>query len=196
MKTPRFPSQNRSIGPNPAAPWPSDAFLVAETLAGRRSAFNALIVRYEPRAIAVAHRLLGNTHDSLDIAQDAFLKAFLGLSTLQNPESFGSWLMRIVTNLALNSRRSRKSRDQKPLHDQLPAAGKAVHHRAELADATHQLVQALSQLPPRQRAALVSFAVEQTPQKQIASNLGCSVEAVKWHVFQGRKTLRVMLGDE
>jgi DNA-directed RNA polymerase specialized sigma24 family protein len=39
------------------------------------------------------------------------------------------------------------------------------------------------------------FTIEEMPQKQVAETLGCSVEAVKWHVFQGRKKLKDMLKE-
>ena len=58
-----------------------------------------------------------------------------------------------------------------------------------------RLQQALLELPEKQRLAIVMFTVEQMPQKQVAETLGCSVEAVKWHVFQGRKKLRELLKD-
>jgi RNA polymerase sigma-70 factor, ECF subfamily len=54
---------------------------------------------------------------------------------------------------------------------------------------------ALADLPAQQRAALVLFSVEQLPQKEVAEILGCSVEAVKWHVFQARKKLKARLAE-
>jgi RNA polymerase sigma factor (sigma-70 family) len=53
----------------------------------------------------------------------------------------------------------------------------------------------MNQLPEKQRLALVMFTIEEMPQKAVAEALECSVEAVKWHVFQGRKKLRELLGD-
>jgi RNA polymerase sigma-70 factor (ECF subfamily) len=58
-----------------------------------------------------------------------------------------------------------------------------------------RLKEALKQLPDKQREAILLFTVEQLPQKQVAEILDCSVEAVKWHVFQGRKKLKDLLKD-
>src|SRR5919199_1632022 len=80
---------------------------------------DALIRRYQRQAVAGSYRLLGNSHDALEVTQDAFLKAFTSLNTLQRPEAFGGWLMRIVSNLSLNFRRSRRTRSQLPLDDLL-----------------------------------------------------------------------------
>ena len=63
----------------------------------------------------MSFRLLGNSHDALEVTQDSFLKAFASLASLEKPEAFGGWLMRIVSNLSLNYRRSRKIRSQLPL---------------------------------------------------------------------------------
>src|SRR5918993_523378 len=98
---------------------PSDGKLVEQVLGGRRAAFDELIRRYQRQAVAVSYRLLGSSHDAMEVTQDAFLKAFSSLATLQKPEAFGGWLMRIVSNLSLNFRRGRKSGQQLPLDDAL-----------------------------------------------------------------------------
>src|SRR5882672_3515413 len=98
---------------------PSDGELVRRVLDGQNPAFDELIVRYQRQAVAVSYRLLGNTHDALEVTQDAFLKGFTSLASLQKPEAFGGWLMRIVSNLSLNFRRGRKTRQQLPLDDLL-----------------------------------------------------------------------------
>jgi RNA polymerase sigma-70 factor (ECF subfamily) len=188
---------------------PSDGQLVEQTLGGNRKAFDTLINRYQRQAVAVAYRLLGNSHDALEVTQDAFIKSFSSLSTLQKPEAFGGWLMRIVSNLSLNYRRSRKTRSQLPLDDLLgplegnsPSAGGEWMakggdpvHRLESQEMGRKLQDALKQLPEKQRLAIVMFTIDEMPQKQVAEALNCSVEAVKWHVFQGRKKLKELLKD-
>src|SRR5947207_8435158 len=98
---------------------PTDGQLVGRAIDGDRKAFDELIVRYQRQAVAVSYRLLGNTQDALEVTQDAFLKAFTSLSTLQKAEAFGGWLMRIVSNLSLNFRRGRKNKQQLTLDDLL-----------------------------------------------------------------------------
>src|SRR5665213_2808622 len=101
---------------------PTDGVLVGRSLSGDKTAFDLLIGRYQRQAVAVSNRLLGNSHDALEVTQDAFLKAFTSLASLQKPAAFGGWLMRIVSNLSLNYRRGRKSRSQLPLDDLLGAS--------------------------------------------------------------------------
>jgi len=180
----------------------SDEQLVGLTLGGDRAAFDQLIRQYQRQAVAVSYRLVGNTHDALEVTQKAFLKAFVGLRSLRQPQAFGGWLMRIVSNLSLNLRRGRKIRRQSTLDDALAAnepcdiardAGPL--RRTQSAEMGQRLMQALEQLPQKQRLAIAMFTLEGLPQKQVAQALECSVEAVKWHVFQGRKKLKELLKE-
>src|SRR5215216_2767912 len=98
---PKASDQNRDQPPGR-----DDGRLVEQCLAGEKHAFDELIRKYQRQAVAVSYRLLGNSHDALEVTQDAFLKAYASLDTLQKPEAFGGWLMRIVSNLSLNYRRS------------------------------------------------------------------------------------------
>src|SRR5438552_18534382 len=109
----------KATEPSPRGPidGPTDGQLVSRVLAGEKDAFDELIRRYQRQAVAVSYRLLGNTNDALEVTQDAFLKAFTSLKTLEQPEAFRGWLMRIVCNLSLNYRRSRKTRSQLPLDE-------------------------------------------------------------------------------
>jgi RNA polymerase sigma-70 factor (ECF subfamily) len=193
-----------------AAGSPTDGELAGRAMNSDRAAFDELVRRYQRQAVAVSYRLLGNSHDALEVTQDAFLKAYSSVSTLQKPEAFGGWLMRIVSNLSLNYRRSRRTRSQLPLDDLLgpadsqpegaggsdwmAASGDPVR-KLEGQELGKKLQEAMKALPEKQRMAIVMFTIEQMPQKQIAETLGCSVEAVKWHVFQGRKKLKELLKD-
>ncbi len=182
----------------------ADGALVRQTLAGDKRAFDELVGRYQRSAVAVAYRLLGKMDDALEVSQEAFLKSYRSLDTLQKPEAFAGWLMRIVSNLSLNYRRGRKTRSQLPLDDLLDsgdrdpqAGGDSVDPVRVLAgkELGERLKKALDALPEKQKMAILLFTIEQMPQKQVAEALECSVEAVKWHVFQGRKKLKEMLKD-
>src|SRR3954454_7281920 len=185
-----------SSGGSGAEP-PADGVLVNRVLGGDRGAFDDLIRKYQRQAVAVSYRLLGNMQDALEVTQDSFLKAYTSLATLQKPDAFGGWLMRIVSNLSLNYRRSRKIRSQLPLDDLLgPTASEQADsstgggsewmardddpvHALESREMGKRLQEALNQLPEKQRLAIVLFTIQEMPQKEVAEALGCSVEAVK-----------------
>ncbi len=199
--------------PNPSAN--EDAQLVRQALAGDRSAFDRLVVRHERQALAVAYRLLNHASDAQEVVQEAMMRAYRALGTLENPRIFGAWLLRIVSNLSLNLRRSRARRPAMSLEEHARHAGgrqdsdrpgdtleqllESDQQRPEeelmTAELRGRIRQALDELPDRQRMALVLFSIEQLPQKEVAQIIGCSVEAVKWHVFTARQKLKVKLSD-
>jgi RNA polymerase sigma-70 factor (ECF subfamily) len=188
--------------PDPAKAAEELAWVLAAR-AGDTAAFGKLAQAYQRQCVAVALRLLGNAHDAAELVQDALVKAFRSLPQLQQSERFGPWLMRIVTNLALNFRRSRGRRQALSI-EQASGGDGAENIKSTLAgsilDAPDQPMQsdelgsaiqnALDGLPEKQRLALVMFAIEKMPQKEVADVLECSVEAVKWYVFTARKQLR------
>ena len=89
---------------------PGDGELVRSAKRGDLGAFEKLVERYQRQVTAVSYRMLSNREDAMDVVQDSFLKAFDKLDTLTQPGRFGPWLMRIVSNLSLNYRRSRALR--------------------------------------------------------------------------------------
>lgn len=185
----------------------SDEELVANVLQGDLASFDRLVGRYQRRATGIAYRLLNNRDDALEVTQDAFLRAYDRLSSLSNPARFGSWLLRIVSNLSLNRRRSRALRRAASI-DAPTRAGEDegewvlpdTHSPTPLEEASggdlkDLLSRAIDELPELQRQALILFSIEKMPQKEVAEILDCSVEAVKWHVFTARKKLKEQLTD-
>lgn len=188
-------------------PVADDAELVEQTLVGDRGAFDELIRRYQQRATAVSYRLLGNLHDALEVCQEAFIRAYRNLETLEQPARFRPWLMRIVTNLSLNFRRSRRPR----LSFEDCLVGDDASRDEQVSDAPHSLERpgatlsageleeriqvCMRELTDAQRTALVLFSIEQLPQREVAEIMDCSIEAVKWHVFQARKRMKAHLAD-
>jgi RNA polymerase sigma-70 factor, ECF subfamily len=185
-----------------------DAGWVQAARGGDSDAFGLLVKAYERPAIATAYRLLGNSQDALEVVQEALLRAYRSLDRLNEPSRFGPWLLRIVSNLSLNARRSRRTGSTVTLDEQWGADGvmntggepAAVEtgpdRRAEGHELGKAIDAALNSLPEKQRMALVLFTIEGWPQKDIAALLECSLENVKWYVFQGRKRLREQLGDQ
>ena len=187
-----------------------DARLVRAAQRGDMDAFDELVERYQRRAVSVSYRLVGDTHDALEVCQEAFLRAWRNIDAIEKPRRFGAWLLRIVTNLSLNFRRDRAvggrrvsfddclADDDRNGEDRFASAGDTPGAPAGefAAEELHTRLQhEIAALPVQQRLALVLFSIEQLPQKEVAAILNCSVEAVKWHVFQARRRLRVRLAE-
>ncbi len=187
----------------------SERATVNKAQGGDADAFAELVRAYQRRAVSVAYRLLNNIEDASDVAQDAFVKAFRSLGQLEDADKFGSWLLRIVGNLSLNFRRARSLRKAVSLDGDFStvtdAPDPATKFRlvapddvdVEQGQEMHRLVrEAIATLPEKQALSLILFSVEGLPQKQVAEIVECSVELVKWNVFQARKKLRALLSDQ
>src|SRR5579859_1629055 len=94
---------------------PGDEQLLHRAARGERAAQDELFRRYRLVAYRVAHRLLGNEADALDAVQDAFIKALTHLSGFQSRSSFKTWLLRVVSNAAIDCARQRGRRETQSL---------------------------------------------------------------------------------
>src|SRR5437763_11254644 len=95
--------------PGPAVP--RDDQLLGRFTAGDRLALDELFRRYRQPAHRVAFRLLGNEADALDAVQEGFVKALTHLHGFQGRSSFKTWLLRVVSNAALDLGRQRGRRE-------------------------------------------------------------------------------------
>ena len=129
--------------------------------------------------------MLGSRDTAMDIAQDAFVQAYLSLRTLRSPEKFASWLTAITRNLCLmHLRRSRETAmpeeylqpivRQEPESDVLPI---------------------LDSLPKGARSAALLYFVEEMKQAEIAEFLGISLSAVKSRIRDARSRLQKEMID-
>src|SRR5438309_10223211 len=100
---------------------PSDEQLLARHATGDRSALEEIFRRYRQPAYRVAYRLLGNEADALDAVQDGFVKVLTHLPDFQGRSAFKTWLLRVVSNAALDLGRQRGRRENASAAD--PADG-------------------------------------------------------------------------
>ena len=74
----------------------NDVELIQHILEGDDDAFSSLVRKYQKQVHALAWRIVGDFHIAEEITQDAFLKAYMELATLKEPQRFGSW-MSVIT---------------------------------------------------------------------------------------------------
>lgn len=187
----------------PAPPGLSDEELLGRFAAGERDALDELFRRYRQPAYRVAYRLLGNEADALDAVQDGFVKALTHLSSFQGRSSFKTWLLRVVSNAALDMGRQRGRRETLSLDaaeaaDQTSArlltadeAGLAL----EQADLRGILDQALATLSEAQRQTFVLFADAGLSYREVADALGISIGTVMSRLYYARQKLRTYLTE-
>lgn len=159
---------------------PSDAKLVAETLAGNREAFGRLYDRYAPLARAVAYEVCRDWQSVADLTQESFLRAYRNLGRLREPERFGAWLAGIARQVARERNRARR-RDRHTFSGdgQLdPAsAGDAIRQVDQL-DEMAWIMDHLAEFDPRERLAIHAFYLEGQDAAKAAELVGLSRSGV------------------
>ena len=171
--------------------------LVKACRAGDRASFDELVGLYQRRAMQVAVRLLADADKAAEAVQNGFVKVYLNINRLREPKRFETWFFRIITNTAISQRRTAKGRaekiritgnceNRKVLTPEQKEVGK------ELKEATRR---AMLKLSKKQAQAIALFGIEDLPHNEVAEIMGCSVEAVRWHVFKARQKLKVLLKE-
>jgi RNA polymerase sigma-70 factor, ECF subfamily len=181
-----------------------DARLVTAAQEGDRQAYARLFEKYRGPAYSIAYRLLGRREDALDTVQEAFTKAFSGLTTFRGGSSFKTWLFRIVTNCSLDLRRSRSVRqavsldnEQGPDPPNLRRDGQEPSVPAEQREMKMKIDAALGAIPESNRTAFVLFAVKGVSYRDIAEILNISIGTVMSRIFYARQKLqKILTGEE
>lgn len=130
----------------------------------------------------------GDTALADDLAQEAYLKAYLSISSNINIEKFRAWIFKIGYNTFINHKRSERYTE-----DYLEATAIASTDSADSSFAYQDLYEALNKIPPRERSSLLLFYMQGYSIKEIAEIQDISQEAVKQHLFRGRNHLRLLL---
>ncbi|MFO0825495.1 MAG: RNA polymerase sigma factor [Gemmataceae bacterium] len=187
----------------PVVSVPTDAVLLERIAAGDRTALDSLFNRYRSIAYRVAYRLLGQEADALDAVQDAFVKLLTKLDRFRGHSSFKTWLLRIVSNSALDVGRQRKRdaripqapRDDSPERfgpDDLPPADFELSR----ADLRGKIDAALGRLPETQRQTFVLHVEGGLSYREVAESLGISIGTVMSRLFYARQKLKTLLADQ
>lgn len=175
-----------------------DAKLIARSLAGEPAAFGQLVVRYQDRLYNALVRVLGSAEDARDVAQDAFVQAFLKLDTFRGTAAFYTWLYRIAFNLAMShARRSRPTRSLDAAKDGCgnePVDGQPTPEAELVGEERVKLVhRALGELSAEYRQIIVLRELEGCRYEQIAEILELPIGTVRSRLFRARLALRDQL---
>lgn len=179
-----------------------DQHLIERCRSGHPEAFGELVTKYQRRLVRTLGALLGNGHDALDVAQDAFLQAYLKLESFRGEAAFYSWLFRIAWNAAASLRRKQRIRRGTSLDalreqtgiepdDDNPASDPS--HSMRISEDQQLLRQALDELREDYRTALVLKEIEGLAYEEIALLTECPLGTVRSRIHRARQDLRTIL---
>ena len=164
---------------------------MAQALGGSQAAFEQILRRYQRPIISLLIRLTGDAALAEDLAQEAFVKAFRNLAAFDPRRRLSSWLFRIAHNTGIDALRKARpvtvAIDSGEPMDALiaPAAGDPVERRA----LGRAIDQALAQLRPDQRTAVVLRYEQGLSFDEIGQVLGIAEATARSHVHRARKEL-------
>jgi RNA polymerase sigma-70 factor (ECF subfamily) len=187
-------------------PWASlpDHQLVALTLNGRPDAYGELVRRHQTSVYNIAYRLAGDRQEALDLAQEAFVRAFTALASFDRQRPFGPWIGRIATNVTLNWLQrlqvltvplAREPLDERVEAQQLPDFSTEPERVYLAGELQAQLRQAIVALPPRYRAVIELRHFQECSYAEIAEVLHLPISDVKSDLFRARRLLRSLLAE-
>jgi RNA polymerase sigma-70 factor (ECF subfamily) len=148
-----------------------------------------LASRHLSAMLGLARRILGNTADAEDVAQEAMLRVWTHAPRWQPLALFRTWLTRIVVNLCLDRKRRAPwvaLEAAGEIIDPAPGAGE----RTERDERERMVADAIAELPARQRAAIVLTYGNGMSNTQVAEILDTSVSAVETLLVRGKQNLR------
>jgi RNA polymerase sigma-70 factor, ECF subfamily len=167
---------------------------------GDRDAFGQLVDRHSRRVFSLVSHLVRRRDDVEDLAQEIFLKAYLGIKSYNFGSSFGTWLGRISVNHCYDYLRRERASHVRYFSEIGEQPGRTILEKAESLgphspDAEKQLVlknwvgALLDRAPKDDRVILVLKEIEELSVLEIAEILGLSQTAVKVRLHRARKRM-------
>ena len=171
--------------------------LVEAAQRGDRPAFEELVRQTFSDTYTLAYRLTGNEEDARDVAQEAYLRAWKGMSKFRGDAQFSTWMYRITANAAATFTKKRRRQRTESIDDVgEPAELRYDYQPAEVseaADLLERLSAAVDDLPPKLRQVVVLRDVYGLGHEAIAEELDITESAAKVRLHRARRKLREVL---
>ena len=178
----------------------TDRQLVKRVQEGDKQAFDLLVLKYQHRIVKLISRYVRDPSDALDVAQDAFLKAYRALPNFRGESAFYTWLYRIAINTAKNylvtqSRRPQEAEinnteegEQFDLESTLREY--ETPENLLLTDEIQRTIaEAMEDLPDDLRTAINLREIEGLSYEEIAEVMACPIGTVRSRIFRAREAI-------
>jgi RNA polymerase sigma-70 factor, ECF subfamily len=171
---------------------------------GDQNAYAEIVEIYKNKVYQLCYRMLGNRHEAEDVAQEAFIRAYVNIHTYNPNMKFSSWLYRIATNLSIDRIRKKKpdfyldaevsGTDGLTMYSQLAATEASPEDVLESLELQETVQKAILKLPEKYRSVIVLKYIEELSLQEISEILDLPVGTVKTRIHRGREALRKQLG--
>lgn len=158
--------------------------------ADQQADFESLFVEQFPRVASLVRRVVGERAVAEEIAQDAFVQLLRHWDKVSRYDRPDLWVRRVAL------RQAQRERHRAWRRPALERSGGALRLVEDPPPADDEVLQAVSGLPPKQRAIVVLFYYEDRPMDEIADLVGCSISTGWSQLHKARTRLAVLLGEE
>lgn len=176
-----------------------DIFYIEAVRKGNVSAFSYLVERYQNMVYSLALKLLKNTEDAEEMAQDTFIKAFQKLDMYEGKSKFSTWLYSITYNACISELRKRRiqfsSLEEQRFSDQDEMKMNSYLSENKKEDQEKYLTVALSKLPEDDQVLVTLYYYENQSMDDISIITGLTVSNIKVKIHRARKKMYELLHD-
>ena len=176
---------------------------VKQVKQGDQNAFEEIVELYKNKVYQLCYRMLGNEHEAQDIAQEAFVRAYVNIKSFDVDRKFSTWLYRIATNLSIDRIRKKKpdyfldaeiqGTDGLTMHSQISAEEPTPDEYIESLELQEWVQKNILSLPSKYRSVIVLKYIEELSIKEISDILDLPEGTVKTRIHRGREALRKKL---
>jgi RNA polymerase sigma-70 factor, ECF subfamily len=162
---------------------------------GDKVAFGNLVEAYQTPVYNLAYRMLNNSGEAEEAAQEAFIRAFTRLESYDPAHKFSTWLLSITSNYCIDQLRKRRALllsidEPLPPHPALHSDGAKGPEAQMMNSQQQEMVQSLLvELPPDYRQAVVLRYWYELSYDEIAEMMDTTVSAIKSRLFRARRQL-------
>jgi len=171
-----------------------DSEIVRQIQSDDAAAFDELMRRYKRPVVSFIFRMLGNSQDADDVAQDVFVRVYQNLDTYRPETKFSTWLFALARNAAIDRIRWRARHRTESIESApeiVASSGTAEEVNAhEIGD---QIAAAITKLPEDQKTAIVLSEYHGMSYAEIAGVMRCSEKSVESRLYRAKQTLRAAL---
>lgn len=178
-----------------------DLQLIKAAQSGNKSAFNLLVVKYQYKILKLIIRYIKDPNESLDVAQEIFIKAYRGLENFRHKSSFYTWLYKIAINTAKSYVIDKNRYLPEFSYDVLE--GEQLNyiikdHFKEYNTPDNSIVcdeleniffSVIDQLPEELKTTIVLREVDELTYEEIAVIMECPVGTVRSRIFRAREAI-------
>jgi RNA polymerase sigma-70 factor (ECF subfamily) len=175
--------------------WIDTKILVEQAQTGDRTAYGALIERFQPTVYAIALSRLRNPTEAQELTQEVFLHGMKKLPQLRDAQCFPGWLRQITVRMAINrlTRHGPMQKTEPAVLENAEASGASPLDALVKQEQAAELYRGLERLKPIDRATLMAFYIRGRSLKQMSREFETPIGTIKRRLHVARIRLRKAL---